>query len=381
MRVPDAVVKLDSAHGTNTVAAIAFAFLDAGTDAEHLDAVITREIGAALASTCSFDDAREARSRHRLVLPLTGTVRTIIIARDVTADAFSAADRALASALADHAAIALIHADRLRAAHGEPARSSLRDGVSRVTRLDQARRATERARAAAVESAEAATRELESFSYSVAHDLRAPLRGIDAFSRFLVEDHGDKLDGEAMEHLAEIRANAHKMAELIDALLSLSRVTRSELRRVPTDLSTLARSVIAQLRQADPSRTVEVHIADSLIAECDPRLARSLVSNLVSNAWKFTAKRADARIEVGSTPGGGFFVRDNGAGFDMRYAASLFAPFQRMHAIDEFQGTGIGLATVQRIVHRHGGAISAQAVVGSGATFTFTLGPSARDVS
>lgn len=596
------MAKLGSPNGQEmNVAAIAFAFLDAGSDVARVDATVVAEIARALTATCRFGDVRETRSAHRLVLPLTGVARTLVVIREPGASGFSDTEQALATALADHAAIALIHASRLRAAHDETKRANqaMLDGLLRLARLggpsgmlgvwvgnldsdiidtndtfaamlgysrdemldptfswrgltpdefrlgdararvemqssgtaplrekqlvrkdgsriwvmvgstmldaSQAisfaldiderktkeldhrmqlaaivessadaivgktldgmitswndgarelfgyskveaigtsilkiippgreheeeallaklragevtrfetvrrhklghdidvavtsspifdstgrvigaskvarditpRRVAEQARSSAVEAAEAANRELESFSYSVAHDLRAPLRGIDAFSRFLVEDHGDKLDGEAREYLAEIRTNASKMGELIDALLSLSRVTRSELRRLPTDLSTLARLSFAQLREEEPARTVEVSIADALVADCDPRLVRSVITHLVGNAWKFTANRADAHIEVGSTPDGAFFVRDNGVGFDMQYAAKLFAPFQRMHAVGDYPGTGIGLATVQRIVHRHGGKISAKASVGAGATFTFTLG-------
>jgi len=223
---------------------------------------------------------------------------------------------------------------------------------------------------------EAVNRELEAFSYSVAHDLRAPLRSIDGFSLALLEDCADVLDEAGKQHLRFVREAAQDMAALIDGLLSLSRVTRSELHRETVDLAKLAHSISAQLRRAAPGRDVETVIADDLLAEGDARLLRGLLENLLGNAWKFTGKQATAKIEVGVTQAGGeraFFVRDDGAGFDMAYAAKLFGAFQRLHSAAEFEGTGIGLATVQRIVHRHGGRIWAESAVGRGATFFFTL--------
>ena len=247
-------------------------------------------------------------------------------------------------------------------------------GGSKVARDITERRAAEIRIASAKDAAEAATRELEAFSYSVAHDLRAPLRGIDAFARFLMDDYADKLDAEGRDHVDEIRSNAKKMSELIDALLSLSRVTRTELRRETTDLAAIVRGVTKELASTEPQRSVEVIIAEPLRANVDPRLAKALISNLVGNAWKFTCKRPQPRIEVGTVRDPAlFYVRDNGAGFDMAHATKLFAPFQRMHTVREFPGTGIGLATVQRIVHRHGGRIWAEAAVDKGATFYFTL--------
>jgi light-regulated signal transduction histidine kinase (bacteriophytochrome) len=223
---------------------------------------------------------------------------------------------------------------------------------------------------------EAANRELESFSYSVAHDLRAPLRSIDGFSQALLEDCADRLDDDARKHLRYVREAAQEMAALIDGLLSLSRVTRSELHRQTVNLTRLAAAALDQLRNAAPDRRVETVVAPALIAEGDPRLVRSLLDNLLGNAWKFTRKKTIGKIEVGATMRDGhqaFFVRDNGAGFDMAYAAKLFGAFQRLHAAHEFEGTGIGLATVQRIVNRHGGRVWADAEVGRGATFYFTL--------
>ncbi len=229
---------------------------------------------------------------------------------------------------------------------------------------------------AAKSAAEDANRELESFSYSVAHDLRTPLRAIDGFSQALAEDYGDRLEAEGRRYLSRVREAAQRMAELIDDLLTLSRVTRSELRRRRVDLSALAHSVLATLQRLDPERRVEVVIAPGLVADADPHLAAIALDNLLGNAWKFTAKRSDARIEFGQTICDGvaaYYVRDNGAGFDMAYRDKLFGVFQRLHPETEFPGTGIGLATVARIAQRHRGRIWAEGTPGAGATFYFTL--------
>jgi PAS domain S-box-containing protein len=228
-----------------------------------------------------------------------------------------------------------------------------------------------------------ANRELEAFSYSVAHDLRAPLRGMSGFAQVLLDDYETQLDAEGVDALHEIQSNAAKMAALVDALLSLSRVTRSELKPERVELGRIFRDVAQALRAAEPEREVEVEAAEALYARVDPVLAQTLLQNLVGNAWKFTAKAPQPRIELGAASVEGqraFFVRDNGAGFDMAHAAKLFAPFQRLHSSDEFPGTGIGLATAQRIVHRHGGRIWAEGKLGAGATFYFTIGPSSQGV-
>jgi PAS domain S-box-containing protein len=229
---------------------------------------------------------------------------------------------------------------------------------------------------AAKAAAEDANRELESFSYSVAHDLRTPLRAIDGFSQALAEDYGDRLDAEGRRYLARVRDSAQRMAELIDDLLTLSRVTRSELRRERVDLSALAHTVLAALQRLDPERRVEIVIAPGLVTDADPHLAAIALDNLLGNAWKFTAKRSDARIELGETICDGivaYHVRDNGAGFDMAYRDKLFGVFQRLHSEAEFPGTGIGLATVARIAQRHRGRIWAEGALGAGATFYLTL--------
>ena len=224
--------------------------------------------------------------------------------------------------------------------------------------------------------AEDANRELESFSYSVAHDLRTPLRAIDGFSLALAEDYGDRLDDEGRRYLVRVREAAQRMAELIDDLLTLSRVTRSELHRERVDLSALAYTVLSTLQRLEPARQVEVVITPGLVADADPQLVAIALDNLLGNAWKFTSKSSGARIELGQTTNDGtvaYFVRDNGAGFDMAYRDKLFGVFQRLHPETEYPGTGIGLATVARITQRHRGRIWANGLPGAGATFYFTL--------
>ncbi len=224
---------------------------------------------------------------------------------------------------------------------------------------------------------EVANKELEAFSYSVSHDLRAPLRSIDGFSQFLLEDYCEQLDDQGKDYLQRIRAAAQRMAQLIDDLLNLSRVTRSDMRGERVDLSALAETITAELQQAHPDQTVACIIAPGLIADGDAHLLRIVLENLFGNAWKFTSRHPRAHIEFGSMqqPDGSlaYFVRDDGAGFDMAYADKLFGAFQRLHGMTEFPGTGIGLATVQRIIQRHGGRIWAAAAPEKGATFYFTL--------
>ncbi|TCS72102.1 PAS domain S-box-containing protein [Sulfuritortus calidifontis] len=219
--------------------------------------------------------------------------------------------------------------------------------------------------------------ELESFSYSVSHDLRAPLRAVDGFANALREDYADRLDAEGRDLLDRIHKGAQRMNALIDDLLRLSRLTRAKLEPAPVDLSALAGEIVDQLREATPGRTVEVQIQAGLTAQGDPGLLRAALENLLGNAWKFSAKAQAPRIEFGARRQDGetvYFVRDNGVGFDMAHAGKLFGAFQRLHHRDEFEGTGIGLATVRRIVQRHGGRIWAESAPGQGATFYFTIG-------
>ncbi|RKH13829.1 PAS domain S-box protein [Corallococcus sp. CA053C] len=220
-----------------------------------------------------------------------------------------------------------------------------------------------------------ANAQLEAFSYSVSHDLRAPLRGIDGFLRLVEEDVAGTLSERGRGYLARVRAAAGRMGQLIDDLLKLSRLSRAPLERGDVDVSSLAASVADELRARDPTRVVEVGIAPGLRARADSRLLRVAFENLLGNAWKFTARRETGHIQVGKFDGA-FFVRDDGAGFDMAYSGKLFAPFQRLHDAAEYPGTGIGLATVQRIVRRHGGRLWTEAAVDQGATFYFTLGDS-----
>jgi PAS domain S-box-containing protein len=223
----------------------------------------------------------------------------------------------------------------------------------------------------------AANKELEAFSYSVSHDLRAPLRTIDGFSHALLEDCSDKLDDASKSHLNRIRAATQRMGMLIDDLLNLSRLSRTTMHVQNVDISGMARNIADDLQKSDPGRQIALRIEDDLTATADPGLLRAVLENLLNNAWKFTSKRPFAHIEFGQTQGNGttaFFVRDDGAGFDPAYADRLFGAFQRLHSTNEFAGTGVGLATVQRIINRHGGRIWAESAVGKGATFYFTLG-------
>jgi PAS domain S-box-containing protein len=223
---------------------------------------------------------------------------------------------------------------------------------------------------------EAANRELEAFSYSVSHDLRAPLRTITGFAQVLVEDYADKLGEEGKDFLTRITHASRRMALLIDDLLGLSRLTRGTVNRDNVDLSAMARGVAEELRRDEPDRIIDLDIADGLQVRADPHLMRTVLVNLLSNAWKYTSKKPRAHVEFGATEHDGrraFFVRDDGAGFDMAYAHKLFGAFQRLHGMKEFPGNGVGLATVQRIIHKHGGEVWADGAVGRGATFYFTL--------
>jgi len=223
---------------------------------------------------------------------------------------------------------------------------------------------------------EATNKELEAFSYSVSHDLRAPLRGIDGFSQLLLERYESKLDEQGKTYLNKVRNASQRMSQLIDDILGLSRINRSEMTCEDVDLSAIARRIVEDLRQRDPDRRVEFLAPDHMPARADPRLIYIALENLLGNAWKFTSKHPSARIELGTSRRGDqidYFIRDDGAGFSMEYAGKLFGAFQRLHETAEFPGSGIGLATVQRIVARHGGVIWAESGVESGAIFYFNL--------
>ncbi len=224
---------------------------------------------------------------------------------------------------------------------------------------------------------ESANKELEAFSYSVSHDLRSPLQNIDSFSQILIEEYANRLDTDGRDYVQRLRASCQHMEEIIDALLALSSMARHELVLERVDLSNLAKAVVSELKQKGPDRLVDWIVAEGLTAEGDPRLLRVVLENLIGNAWKFSANRPRARIEFGALPQSNgmrtYFVRDDGAGFDMARASQLFAPFKRLHDQSQFRGTGIGLATVQRVIHRHHGKIWAEGAVDHGATFCFTL--------
>ncbi|HVS75728.1 MAG TPA: ATP-binding protein [Steroidobacteraceae bacterium] len=227
----------------------------------------------------------------------------------------------------------------------------------------------------ALAALEESRRELESLTYTVAHDLRAPLRAIDGFARALSDDCGERLDEDGRRYLQHVLDAAQRMSGMLEGLLTLARIFRAELHPAASNVSSISRGILDQFRAAEPSRAIDVVIADGIVAEADPSLLTTVLEALLQNAWKFTRGRQPARIEVGVHPGRppAYFVRDNGVGFDMRYAGKLFAPFQRLHSEREFEGVGIGLAAAQRIVRRHGGRIWAEAAPDRGATFHFTL--------
>ena len=252
--------------------------------------------------------------------------------------------------------------------------------ISRVLDLRQAvlenEELTQNLRRQAIEL-EAANRELESFSYSVSHDLKQPLRAISGFSKLLQDEYGGKLDGTGARYLAYIGTETRRMAEILDDLLTLASLSRADLRREPLDLTALAHGVIEALQRRDPTRACTVEIEAGLRGQGDARLVTILLENLLGNAWKFTAKRSDTRIRLDATREAGavtFHVSDNGSGFDPRYAKDIFTPFHRQHSTEEFEGTGIGLSIVERIVQKHGGKVWAEAEPGRGARFHFTLG-------
>ena len=282
-----------------------------------------------------------------------------------------------------------------RIARGEPGEPVGLRGHDELAQLGQAfdtmalelaeeRRRTARARGELEQRVEqrtaelaAANEELQTFSYTVSHDLRAPLRSMVGFSQALLEDYEGRLDETGKSYLQRVRRGAERMDTLIDDILELSRAARSELNRQTVDLSTLVQEIHAKLKQQTPERTVELSVTSGLEAEGDKRLLQIALDNLLGNAWKYTSKKSIGEIEFGVTQQGDknvYYVKDNGAGFDMSYADKIFDPFQRLHNVDEFEGTGIGLATVQRIIRRHGGTIWAKGEVDQGATFYFTLG-------
>ena len=279
------------------------------------------------------------------------------------------ARRLNATAAYGRTAIVLVIEDVTDLRHAEAALATLHRGL----KVDAERGTTELA---------AANEELEAFAYSVSHDLRAPLRALSGFSDALAEDYGDRLDARGHEYLQHIQTAADGMSRLIDHLLRLSRLTRSEMSYERVDLSALVRDALAELSRQEPARRVASDVEDGLVVEGDPVLLRTAIQNLVENAWKYTRHVPDARIAFRSKREGeetAYVVSDNGAGFDMAFAGKLFTPFERLHGAHEFEGTGVGLATVKRVVHRHRGLLRGEGIVGEGATFTFTLGRPADD--
>ena len=247
---------------------------------------------------------------------------------------------------------------------------------SEVVERKRAEEELERHREHLEEIVEERTTELESFIYSVSHDLRAPLRSISGFGRILIEDQAGKLDEQGRSYVERMNQSAVRMSRIIEDLLSLSRISRQEIERTRLDLSKIASPIVSDLRASDPSRSVEIKIAEGLTADGDESLITIVLTNLLENAWKFTSKTAGALIEFGAFPqerGSVFYVRDNGAGFDLQHRERMFLPFHRLHQEKEFEGTGIGLAIVKRIIHRHGGEIWAEGTTGKGATLYFTL--------
>lgn len=273
-----------------------------------------------------------------------------------------------ASQLANHLGVALQHAELM---------AELRTEIDERQQAEQRAISLNQGLRQAIVELKAVNKELEAFSYSVSHDLRAPLRSIDGFSQALLEDCSAQLDPMGQDYLRRIRSATQRMGHLIDDLLTLSRVTRSDMHMETVDLSRIASRICTDLQQTQLERQVEIAIQPNLVAQGDTHLLQVVLENLLNNAWKFTSKHLQAEIEFGAIAQDNgifaYFVRDDGTGFDMAYSDKLFSPFQRLHAIGEFPGNGIGLATVQRIVHRHGGRVWAEAAVEKGATFYFTL--------
>ncbi|HLK40794.1 MAG TPA: response regulator [Polyangiaceae bacterium] len=300
-------------------------------------------------------------------------------ARSAAIDGFGTGADDFISKSSDHDVLRARVRAQLRRKQFEDEHRRAREELLRVE-LDaseqRSARAVAEAKAALVDQLERKNRELEAFGYSVSHDLKAPVRSISGFSQILLEENGAQLDESGRGHLLRIQAAARRMGQLIDDLLKLSQIGRASLDRTEVDLSRLAAVVVEELRRREPERTVEVAIQEGLTVRGDSRLLRVLLENLIGNAWKFTSKTSAPRIEVGAALAEGtnaFFVRDNGAGFDPRWVSTLFAPFRRLHKETDFAGTGIGLATVHRIVDRHGGRVWAEGAVGRGATFRFTI--------
>ncbi len=307
-----------------------------------------------------------------LILPMTisSKVIAVLVAGRQRGAGFSADDEELLSLAADRIAVSL---DRAAAYEAErSARQLAEASTAQIQLLNDVLEERVHQRTAELETT---NRELEAFSYSVSHDLRAPLRSVDGFSVALAEDYGHLLEGDGKHYLTRIRVGVQRMGQLIDAMLQLSRITRAEFSTETVDLSALAGSVADEIAQALPDRAIAFAIEPGLLADGDPRLLRVIFENMFGNAAKFTGKTQHAQIAFGWSAGRkAYFIRDNGAGFDQQYAGKLFVAFQRLHGDRDFQGSGIGLATVARVIRRHHGTIQAEGIVGKGAAFWFTLG-------
>ncbi len=271
--------------------------------------------------------------------------------------------------IANHLGVALQHAELME---------ELRAEIAERQQAEQREKDLNQGLRQAILELKAVNKELEAFSYSVSHDLRAPLRSIDGFSQAILEDCDGQLDETGQDYLRRIRAATQRMGHLIDDLLTLARVTRSDMNRGTIELSRIASRICNDFQQSQPERLVEFTIQPSIVVQGDGHLLQVILENLISNAWKFTSKNPQSKISFGAIPQNNdlptvYFVRDDGAGFDMAYADKLFGPFQRLHGVNDFPGNGIGLATVQRIVHRHGGRAWAEGALDQGATFYFTL--------
>ena len=328
---------------------------------EITDEMIEAAISAATNINPEMADIiRGLNIRSSMIVPLLARERCLGAITFVGAESgrhYGPQDLALAQGLARHAGLSIENALLLH--------ETQRQNAELESRVNE--------RTAELE---ATNKELEAFSYSVSHDLRAPLRTIDGFSRAVLEDYAQVLDDEGRSYLNRVRAATQQMAQLIDDLLKLSRVTRTEMHRDDVDLSAMARDIAATLQRTQPERQAQITIDKDMIVRGDTRLLNVVLTNLLGNAWKFTEGKQDAEIRLGKMERDGkkiYFVRDNGAGFDMAYAHKLFGAFQRLHSDSEFKGSGIGLATVQRIIRRHGGQVWAEGEVGQGAGFYFTL--------
>jgi len=321
-------------------------------------------------SSLPIEELRQEMSAL-LIMPLVAGEKVIgvLLAGRRAAHPFVDQDREMLSLIADRIALSL---DRANAYEAErSARKLAETRAEEVKTLNTELEGRVRLRTAELE---VSNRELEAFSYSVSHDLRAPLRTVDGFSLALEEDYGTHLDETARNYLQRIRASVQHMGQLIDALLQLSRITRADLNRETVDVTAMGSEIMREIEQQDPGRNIDVSIQPGLQANADPRLLRVALQNLLGNAVKFTARTPDAKIHLGQWQDSkAFYVQDNGAGFDMQYADKLFTAFQRLHGDREFRGSGIGLATVARVIRRHHGDIHAKGDVGKGATFWFTL--------